>query len=56
MHKLTLIIVGLVVLLMGILGVIPSIELATEPGWHAAIKIIVGIIAIGVGMMKEKKK
>jgi len=56
MHKWTLLIVGVVVFLMGILGVIPGIEMATEPAWHAVLKIIVGIIAIGVAMMKEKKK
>lgn len=56
MHKWTLLIVGVVVFLMGILGVIPGIELATEPAWHAVLKIIVGLIAIGVAMMKEKKK
>lgn len=53
--KPVLIIVGIVTLLMGILGLIPDLEIGTEPAWHAAVKIIIGLVAIAVGVMETKK-
>ena len=50
-----LIVVGIVVLLMGILGLIPGLEMGTEPEWHAAFKIIIGLVAIAVGVMEKKE-
>ena len=44
-------IVGILVLLMGILGAIPSLEYATEPLWHAILKILLGLIALVVAYM-----
>lgn len=49
MSKTVLIIVGVVALLMGIAGLIPAWELATEPTWHAIVKIVVGLVGIYVG-------
>ena len=48
MSKTTLMIVGILLILMGIGALIPSLELATEPSWHAIAKIVVGIISVWV--------
>jgi hypothetical protein len=53
--KITLIIVGLIILLMGIWGLIGTYAGVTDPQWHAALKIIVGLIAMGVGYMDKKQ-
>mgnify|MGYP005849602533 CR=1 FL=1 len=55
MSKVTLIIIGIIVLIMGILGVIPAIGLGTEPVWHAILKIIIGIVALIIGIADKKK-
>lgn len=55
MSKITLIIVGILVAVMGILGVIPGISLGTEPVWHAIVKIIIGLIAIIIGLADKKR-
>jgi hypothetical protein len=52
--KWTLIIVGILVLIMGIAGWPGVSEMATEPDWHAILKIIVGLVAIVVGFMEKK--
>ncbi len=49
MSKTVLIIIGVLVLLMGIAGLIPAWEMATEPAWHAIVKIVVGLVGIYVG-------
>ena len=49
MSRTTLIVLGIVVLLMGVAALIPSLELATEPTWHAIAKVVIGIIAIWIG-------
>ena len=48
--KTVLMIVGIIVLLMGILGILPedTLDIGTEPSWHAGLKILVGIVGIGV--------
>ncbi|MFB6088563.1 MAG: hypothetical protein ABEK36_02165 [Candidatus Aenigmatarchaeota archaeon] len=48
-------VVGLLVLLMGILGLIPGLNLGTEPAWHAGLKILVGLFAIAVPFMNKEK-
>ena len=55
--KWTLIIVGVVILLMGIMGAIPTVQDmfgVPDPIWHAALKIIIGLVAIAVGVMEKK--
>jgi hypothetical protein len=52
--KWTLIIVGILVLIMGIAGWPGVSDMATEPDWHAILKIIVGLVAIVVGFMEKK--
>lgn len=49
MSKTVLIIVGVLVLLMGVAALIPAWEMATEPTWHAIVKIVVGFVSIYVG-------
>lgn len=49
MAKTTLIILGIIIVLMGVAGLIPGWELATEPVWHAIAKIVIGVIAIWIG-------
>jgi len=48
--KITLIIISAAVLVMGVLGAIPGINLGTEPIWHAIVKIVIGIIGLYVGL------
>jgi len=46
MSKPILIILGLIITLMGVLSVIPSIDLGDEPNWHGILKIVVGVLVI----------
>jgi len=52
--KLTLIIVGIIVLVMGIAGLPGISDMGTEPDWHAILKIIIGIVAVVIALMEEK--
>ncbi len=52
--KWTLILVGVVVLIMGIAGLPGVSDIATEPDWHAYLKIVIGIVAVAVGLMEKK--
>lgn len=49
MSKIVLIIVSIIIILMGVAALIPSWELASEPSWHAIVKIIIGLIGLYVG-------
>jgi hypothetical protein len=52
--KTTLLIVGILVLLMGIMAIaLPGFMGVTDPIWHAALKILVGLVAIAVAVMKK---
>lgn len=53
--KITLMIVGLIVLLMGIWGLAGTYAGVVDPQWHAVLKIIVGLVAIVVGLMEKKQ-
>ncbi len=48
MSKTTLMVVGVVLVLMGIAGLVSGWDMASEPAWHAWVKILVGAISIGV--------
>ena len=52
--KLTLIIVGILLLVMGIAGLPGISDMGTEPDWHAILKIIIGIVAVLIALMEEK--
>jgi hypothetical protein len=51
--KWTLIIVGLIVLVMGVWGLVGTYAGVTDPQWHAALKIVVGLVAVAVGFMAK---
>lgn len=54
MTKTVLLVVGILVLLMGIMAVaLPGFMGVTDPIWHAALKILVGIVAVAVAVMKK---
>ncbi len=44
--KVTLVIVGIILVIMGIMGLIPSLALGFEPVWHAIAKIMIGFVVI----------
>ena len=54
MSKTVLMILGIVIALMGISGLISSMNFANMPVWLAIVELIVGIIAIGVSAMDKQ--
>ena len=55
MSKTFLIIVGVLILVMGIMGLTVVISDVHDSVWHAVAKIVVGLIAIGVGIADKPK-
>ena len=55
MSKITLMIVGAAMTLMGVLALFPRLLLATEPKWHTIVKILVGIVCIIIAAMDKPK-
>ncbi len=55
MKKRVLLVISILIILMGILALIPSINLGTEPAWHAAVKIVVGLVGVWVFLQKTGK-
>lgn len=53
-NRILLMIVGIIVLLMGILGAFPGIDIGTEPIWHATLKIIVGLVVLVLAYMNNE--
>lgn len=51
--KMVLMVVGLIILLMGILGLVPDLAIGTEPMWHAALKVVIGLVAIVLAWMDK---
>ncbi len=58
MSKTFLTILGVVIIAMGIWGLIPAWRIAdvVDPSWHAIVKIIVGVIAVYVGLTDSGKQ
>ena len=56
MSRVSLFVLGLLVTVMGVLAVVPSLELADEPMWHAVVKIVVGAVAMILALLDRKKK
>jgi len=52
--RVSLIIVGILILVMGIMAVIPALAIGTEPMWHAIIKMVIGVVAVIIGIMAKK--
>ncbi|MEG3225154.1 MAG: hypothetical protein BME94_06455 [Methanobacteriales archaeon Met13] len=43
--------VGLIILLMGFWALFPGLNpLGYEPAWHAVLKILLGLLIVGVGI------
>lgn len=55
MKKRVLLIISIIIILMGILALIPGIDMGTEPAWHAAVKIVVGLVGLWVSLQKTGK-
>ena len=53
--KMTLIIVGILLLVMGIAGLPGISDMGTEPDWHAILKIVIGIVAVLIALMEKKE-
>lgn len=53
--KLTLIVVGVLLLIMGVAGLPGISDMGTEPEWHAVLKIIIGIVAVIIALMEKKE-
>ena len=53
--KLTLIIVGVLLLVMGVAGLPGVSDMGTEPDWHAILKIIIGIGAVVIALLEKKE-
>ena len=54
MTKLTLVIVGIIVIVMGFLSVIPRLEFAKMPLWYGIVLIIVGLLSAIIGLMAKR--
>ncbi len=52
--RVSLIVVGILVLVMGVMAVIPSLAIGTEPMWHAITKMVIGVVAVIIGIMSKK--
>ncbi|MFC2034392.1 hypothetical protein ACFLTT_03220 [Chloroflexota bacterium] len=52
--KITLILVSIALIVMGVLGAIPAINIGTEPIWHAIVKIVIGIVGLYVAMKAKE--
>ena len=55
MKKRILLVISIIVILMGVMSFIPSITLGTEPTWHAAVKLVVGLVGLWVSLQKTGK-
>ena len=54
MTKLTLVLVGIIVIVMGFLSVIPRLEFAKMPLWYGIVLIIVGLLSAIIGLMAKR--
>jgi hypothetical protein len=52
--KWTLIIVGVIILVMGIAGIPGVSDMATEPDWHAYLKIVIGVVALVIPFVDKE--
>ena len=54
MTKITLVLVGIVVIAMGFLSVVPQLEMAKMPLWYGILLIVVGLLSAIIGLMAKK--
>lgn len=57
MSKVTLVIVGILVILMGVWALVPVWQIAAvaDPVWHAWAKIVVGLVAVVIAVTDSNK-
>jgi len=55
MSKTVLMIVGVLAVLVGIVGLVPSWTIASMPAWLAVVEIVIGLISIYVSAMDKGK-
>ena len=54
MTKVTLVLVGIIVIAMGFLSVVPQLAFAKMPLWYGLVLIIVGLLSAIIGLMSKK--
>jgi len=51
--KTLLLVVGILVIAMGVMALIPSLGMGTEPIWHTIAKLVLGVAAVFVALTNE---
>jgi len=51
--KTLLLVVGILVIAMGVMALIPSLGMGTEPIWHTIAKLVLGVVAVYVALTRE---
>ncbi|HOV30724.1 MAG TPA: hypothetical protein PLX92_04380 [Anaerolineaceae bacterium] len=51
--KTLLLVVGILVIAMGVMALIPSLGMGTEPIWHTIAKLVLGVAAVYVALTRE---
>jgi len=54
MTKVTLVLVGIIVIAMGFLSVVPQLAFAKMPLWYGILLIVVGLLSAIIGLMAKK--
>jgi uncharacterized membrane protein HdeD (DUF308 family) len=54
MTKITLVLVGIVVIVMGFLSVVPQLAIATMPLWYGILLIVIGLVSAIIGLMAKR--
>ena len=54
MTKVTLVLVGIIVVAMGFLSIVPQLEFAKMPMWYGILLIVVGLVSAIIGLMAKK--
>jgi uncharacterized membrane protein HdeD (DUF308 family) len=54
MTKVTLVLVGIIVVAMGFLSIVPQLEFAKMPLWYGILLIAVGLVSAIIGLMAKR--
>ena len=54
MTKVTLVLVGIIVTVMGFLSVVPQLEFAKMPLWYGILLIVIGLVSAAIGLMAKR--
>jgi len=52
MKKTVLLVISILIILMGILALIPGIDIGTSPAWHSIAAIVVGLVGLWVSLQR----